>query len=351
MCRQWSQVVYGDEIGRFDFWRHVSQLQLNPSEDRLIVSIVSSGQSEKRTVIHPNWETALHALLRVRALSLNLKSYACICLLDLLLPPAPSLSSTRSYGRVRLDHLDVFSGWSKESKQNQKLIASALSRCLLRCPPLRCCMLHVDHAPSIAALRHVAGSGRLMHLELFGDALSAMVWGEAADERGPRQRWMKRLTVDPPEPLIAAWTEATVQSLGLLQANLLESFRKTVLTIRALAALPALTHLYMLPQHDTDNELQYIAQHLGDRLTFLSLRIFDPLPTSFSYQCIALQSLHFTVRSWMRGVLLVSECLHLLPRLSELMMWDERKAGDVSARGPTILPVLPQPGAVRLSFD
>ena len=60
----------------------------------------------------------------------------------------------------------------------------------------------------------------------------------------------------------------TLQSLILNT----EYVREIMLPRMALLALPSLTHLHS-PSVQSDDALQYIAQHLSDRLTFLRLNI------------------------------------------------------------------------------
>ena len=183
-------------------------------------------------------------------------------------------------------------------------------------------------------LRHVAGSERPLHIELRGDDLSAMVWGDSADATVP-------------------WRGATsLQSVVLLSAT------KLTLSLHALRELPLLTHRH-LPAYfgdykQSDDSLQYIARHLGDRLTFLRLTMEQsqsqpswpsnsypppqsPLSSSFAAQCTALQSLHIVIDA--KSVNLQPD--HLPPQLSELTLTIFNRSNSIDRQAPIVLAPLP----------
>ena len=116
---------------------------------------------------------------------------------------------------------------------------------------------------------------------------------------------------------------------GTLQSLILntEYVRRVMLPRMALLALPSLTHLHS-PSVQSDDTLQYIAQHLGDRLIFLRLTIDVPLPQPITLQFSALQSLYISISSTKHGVVHMSDCLYLLLRLSEPTVWDSRRKED-----------------------
>ena len=299
VSRQWRQMVEGDLRGGSDCWRHVPTMNLLPCKDYLMVY---PGQ---RTVKLPPSESALRFLHRVRSLDVAfsgaepLSSDACNRFLDLLFPPiAPS--STGQSSRVRLDHLTISTTYWSE--KDGRRVSSAVSRCLLHCPPVRSAALLLP-TMSAAALQHVGSSERLLHLELRVESLSAMVLGH-------------KRKATPPWPIAP-----TLQSLALFVAA--KANAEPDISLLALRELPSLTHLHS-PHTSSRVAVDYIAQHLGDRLTFIRLEIDIPLSPSFATQCSALQSLHITFVPTPLGVAPVSEQLHLPSQLSELTIIDAR---------------------------
>ena len=97
--------------------------------------------------------------------------------------------------------------------------------------------------------------------------------------------------------------------------------RKSDMSVQGLRELPSLTHLHS-PQANARDAVQYIAQHLGDRLTFLRLGIDVPLSPSVAVQYSALRSLYINVRTKADSLHTVLEQLHLPPQLSELTIAD-----------------------------
>ena len=103
--------------------------------------------------------------------------------------------------------------------------------------------------PTITALRHVGGSGRLLYLDLSAAVLSAMVWGDNVEATRP-------------------WRGArTLQSLVLNSSY----HHEPIMALMALRALPSLTHLYLPLTVLSNTTLDSFVQHLGPRLTPPSL--------------------------------------------------------------------------------
>ena len=233
VCREWSQLLDGDACGRYYCWRHVPQITLQPSDAGVLVGSFDGSVSfdcwrrVPEAVRQPSSEgvhlhrnstpvvqhrayvelTALmsHTVRRLRSIDVSLNQYhegdvfANIRLLDLLFPSiAPSRSSSsysssssssstepsasRSPGdRVWLDHLTVVCSLVFTCRREREEFGASLSTFILRCPPLRSfawimlCPVPVD---STAILRHLCSGGRLQHLQLDAEALSAMVWAD-----------------------------------------------------------------------------------------------------------------------------------------------------------------------------
>ena len=314
VCRQWRQRLNGDASGRFDSWRHVPSLNLLTSDDCLFVG------NDRRRVERGNWESALRSVRRVRLLSIHLTSDSGaglqmrIDLLDLLFQPAAS-SSTETSSRLLLDELTIRTVWWMVSKKDSERVGSAISRCLLRCPPLRFATLYLTEVPALtaAALRHLVGSSRLLHLELDALQLSTMLWDGAS----------KRTL---------AWEGATtLQSLNIQALHP----RKPQVPLQALRrALPSLTHLH-LPELITHDTLQCIGQHLGDRLSYLGVSLPHPIPPRVAVLLTALQSLHITIHP-ARNAAMSPWSLDLLPQLSDLTIIDERDADDAAMTLPPL---------------
>ena len=323
-CRQWSQLLDGSDAGgRVSCWRHVPPLTLTLLNNSLLVSQHLHGEddSHRRDVKPSHYESALHALRRVRSIVISVLSAslsACLRFLDLLFPPHASSSADQSSPRVWLDHLTVIaSTWLHFSpkKQETEQFRAALSRCLLRCPPLRSAVLmHSILVPTPAALRQLCSSGRLLHLEVEAEVFSTMC-ADSVEEAATRP-----------------WRGAqTVQSLVFIS----ECVGKPSPSLAAFcAALPALTHLHFpLVDYHADEGLQYLGQHLGDRLTFLRLGCDVPLSQSVAMQLTALRSLYLNFNS----ILLqrVDSRFHFPPALSELTIFDV--VSDVHERGQTVV--------------
>ena len=315
-------------------WRHVPTLQLyatlNPHQDGLIVKPVAS-PSPLRRVEAVHYECAMRSVTRLRSVILDVSedvanstpAATCTHFLDPLFPHTASIS------RVRLSDLTISSSFS--SSRNKRLVGSGISRCLLRCPPLRSCALRVElvhslalantlvSSLSVAALRHVVGSGRLLHLELQAEDLSAMVWGDGLEATRP---WRGARTLQ----------SVVLSSVGLYRMSQSE---KPMMALGHRDALPSLAHL-LLPSYDTDSALQHFSHHLGDRLTFLRLRLDRPLPPT-ELRCSALQSLHLDISPARRDALR-KLALHELPYLRELTIVN--KTG-LNRHPTTVLPKLP----------
>ena len=88
--------------------------------------------------------------------------------------------------------------------REKKVINSARSRCILRCPPLRYArLLLYEGLVRTAALRHLCRTARLLHLEMDDQLLSAMVWADKLEATRPwRAKWLQSLTLysSPREP-------------------------------------------------------------------------------------------------------------------------------------------------------
>ena len=176
-----------------------------------------------------HWESELRCFRRISSITIGRFSGsersvpACNVFFDLLFRQSFNASVTQQSSRVRLENLTVFtSHWWKDASER---IVSAVPRCLLRCSPLRSIRLFVDgdSTISIAALRHVAGSGRLLHMELRPAELLAMVYADSLEAK-------------------RSWRGARLLQSLVLQP--MASF-KVDLSIMALCrALPSLTHLY-----------------------------------------------------------------------------------------------------------
>ena len=128
-----------------------------------------------------HWQSALWSLRRVRSVEFTIQRLylpACIRFLDLLFQP-PASSSTRPSSSARLNHLTIIIIALTSESEGERLY-TALSRALLRCPPLCSAALRTaeepTHVPTTAALRHLAGSGRLLHLGLGAEEVSQMLW-------------------------------------------------------------------------------------------------------------------------------------------------------------------------------
>ena len=200
-----------------------------------------------------------------------------------------------------MNRLTIVSAEKFRSPSDCWQLGVALERCLLRCPPVRSMSFLTDVVPSPRALRHVFSSGRLLHVELDGAALAAMVWG---DELQATQPWLgattlkslvlQTSTVDEPDWALAVlcipFSYPTDHQLPDLAAKAIKA---------TCVALPALTHLHLLEPHSND-ALQTIAQHLGGRLTFLRLNM-DVQP--IAVQLVALQSLYLKLSSSEQRVL------------------------------------------------
>ena len=329
VCRRWRQLLDGDAHGRLDCWRHVPPARLAPNRHSRFVHLYS------HKVLPPHFASALSSLRRIHSLRIamtNVTLATGTTFFDLLFPHVrDSSSTTDSSTRVRLEHLriDSIEVLSEPGGQPLKAVIAAF---LLRTPPLRSAALPVSRGSSItvAALRHVAGSGRLLHLELRTEDLIAMVWGDDVDTT----------------PL---WRGATtVRSLVLNslpprapQAPLAELDYKTDKMLTALEALPALTHLTLHIDNSPKDALQHTTQQLSDRLIFLRLHLKVPLRPSVALTCSALQSLCLTIDSeGQRGVLRVLDSLPLLPRLSQLAIQDTRDRSPIRPAS-LVLPPLP----------
>ena len=214
VSRCWSQLLDGDASGRYNCWRHVPACFLSAVGDGVRVrwSFGAVGRQAKYTA------PMLRALCRLPSLSVTLRQCCSLSghirLLDqLCLPPAASSSSTpnsssgsiagrSSSSRVMLSHLAIQSwfgiqptGRSLQPPRARDIVqlSAALSRFLLRCPPLRSMVLRTwGCIPSTAALRHLYRGARLAHLEVEPAALSALVW---ADRLEPTRPW-KATTVE-----------------------------------------------------------------------------------------------------------------------------------------------------------
>ena len=306
ICRQWSQQLDGDDSGRFDCWRHVPKVLLEPSNNGVQVN-------STRVVRHPdNIALMLQTLRRVRSIRIGLSEPdflpVYLHFLDLLLrhtaastSSASSSSSSSSSSepstarhlcsRVRWDHLTIVSQMSFASMRDSEQFGAALSRYVLSCPPLRSVALLVNaFAPSAAALRHLCSGGRLMQLEVgTWINLVAMVQADGTGATRP----------------------STLESLVVIKPSF--SIRADFPSEAVRIAMPSLTHLH-LGGYNRDDAAQHITRHLGDRLTFLRLSIHGvPLPHSLARQLSRLQSLHLTA-----DVLHKCDCLHFMPHLSEL---------------------------------
>ena len=331
VCRSWLQLLDGDASGHCNCWRHAPLVTLSPHADNLSVD---PGQ---RTVRPPHYESALRSLRRVPSVLVSLGYYdsfdAGLRVLDLF-PYAPSSSAVAS-DRQWLSHLRLSCSLRPRSDGDSERLRMALSRCLLRCAPLRSLDLftYTELVPTSAALRHVGGSTRLVHLEIQGATLSAMVWGDALQAAEAEA--------------VRAWRGATtVQSLIL---NSL--INETDMAVKALCvALPSLSYLH-LPQCDSHDAVQYVSQHLGDRLTFLRLSVNGSsstsatLPQSVTAQLSALRSLCINIKSNNVQTFQLSEHLHLLSLLTELTILDERDVEDGVA-APKLIIASPLPAGL-----
>ena len=361
---QWSQLLDGDASGRFDCWRHVVGVSLRPSNDGVWL-YGDLYYCSTRLVKQPeNAALMLRSLRRVRSLDIrnedssHLSAY--IRFLDLLFAflaassassttSSPSSSSTSSLpssssepsagrlpsSRVRFDHVGFVSPVSRRYQQqdisaHEVQLSAALSRCILLLPPLRSAVVNASVGPSIAALRHLCRGGLLQYLEVNARLLSDMEWAGS------------------PEAATAPWgTASTVQSLVLYSmfSNEIDSAVNS-LCVGAIG-LRSLTHLFLADDnhhgHVITDALHNIAQHLGDRLTFLRLRISLPLDSAV-LQFSLLESLFLKLHEDTPHIAHVAEIhsLRLLPRLSELTIiaprwdWTPRSVGS-----SVVLPLLP----------
>ena len=314
--RQWRERLDGDGSGRFDSWRHVPSLSLSPGDDnRLVLG------PDRRSVARNNWESALRSLRRVRSLNIHLASNSGagiqmrIDLLDLLFPPAASSSSTEPSSGPLLDDLTIRTVLFMVSDEDSERVGSAISRCLLRCPPLRSCSLDLIQIPAIsaAALRHVAGSSRLLHLDLHAVDLSTMLWDGQSKQRRP-------------------W-----QGAATLQSLILEALHPTTqqVPLKALrTALPSLTQLH-LPDSITHKTVHSVAQHLGDRLIFVRAFLHHPMPPPVAVLFSALQSLYISLDPAPDAAFSLWS-LHLMACLVELTIVDGRDYDDSDIHLPPL---------------
>ena len=315
VSRQWRQMLDGETSGVLDCWRHVPPLKLYPRSDYLILS-----PARRRVILY---ESLLPFLCHVRSIDIHLSdgSSSLIHFLDLLFRHIDSSSaSINPSSRVRLDHLAINIALSVTKGA---LIGLAVSRFLLRCPPLRSAVFRIHYeSPTMlttAALRHVASSGRLLHLELRAAQLSTMVWGEGLVEKQP-------------------WQGATIVQSVVLNSDNHNAPPLRLLTLRA---LPSLTHLQLRQSHTHDDALQDMMQHQRDHLTFLRLKIDDPLPQPVILVSCALQSLFLDIDTTVSDPLRVLHCLRLMPQLSELTVRDLPKCkGGPPMRLPPLLATL-----------
>ena len=336
VCRRWSHMLDDDASGHVNFWRHVPGVHLWHSTGGVTISVGRQAEDDDalcdascdRTVKQPeNIASMLRTLCRVRSIDVRLHDpYAShpdfpahIRFLDQLVPhiaasssPSPSFSASSSSSelstvrspsaRVRLEHLTIASSIHIESTQEKQQFSAAVSRCILRSPPLRSIALSmVECAPSLAALRHLCSGGWLRHLDVEARGLSDMEWADNVESE-----------------VVQPWLGATtVESLVLHTHNIpaSDSPLKTLC-----ASLCSLTHLH-LKGHHSYAAAEFIMQRLGDRLTFLSLTWGATLTLSSATHCSALQSLQLSVHTtWFTDPHL-SDYLHQLPRLSELTLF------------------------------
>ena len=326
VCREWSQLLDGDAGGRFNCWRHVPPTVLLVGTDR-----VEMHCSSARVVRQPeNVALMVHTLRRVP--SIEVRMYKAVDLpahirfLDLLfLPNLAALSSSLSSepsaarpsrSRLLLTHLAIDSAVGFTSAPEKELFSASLSNCFIRSPPLRSVLLgRTDVGPSAAALRHLCGGGRLLHLELNAAALSSMVWGdrlESAAEAEATQPWRGA---------------TTLQSLAL---HTEWQFRASDSADTLRRALPVLQHLHLSYHNNISDADLSAVHHLGSRLTFLRLYIAVPLPSYVADQLSALQSLFLHINSATRDPVRIFNWLRQLPQLSELTLI---AVGSNNARG------------------
>ena len=298
VSHRWSHLVGGEEGGSSDCWRYVPKLSMFPRGDKLAMYAEDDSENHLAsgsTIKIRHWESAFRSLRRVRSLTVGFDTAdvslpAAVRLLKLLFPHGRSISP-HPCSRGLLGNLSYET--AEEQYSLPKRFRSSGSDCVLRSPSLRSVIKVVDFAPSTAALRHLASSERMMHLESYVQDVSAMFWKDCEDAKEP---WMGA---------------STLPSLGLRS---LPSANDPL--VKGLCrALPSLTHLHL--RNVNNDALQYIVQHLGNRLTFLYLSIQDSLARSVSVNCSALRSLYITIDST-HGVLSVSEYIHLMPQLTEL---------------------------------
>ena len=330
VCRQWQQLLDGDGNGRYDCWRHAPTMYLGPQGYSLVVS------PDHRTVKPPHFASALWSLRRIRSLRIGLTDVTLATgttFFDLLFPHVPESSSTHSSTHVRLEHLRIDSRkWM--GRPVGKPLKPVVSSFLLRTPPLRAAAFSMPLGPFVttAALRHMAGSGRLLHFEVRAEELSSMVWGDRRDVTQPSGDYGE--TTEP-------WRGAsTIESL-VLTSTFRPSFHAAPdKCFETLEALPSLTHLSLVVKDYWDDARPCLAPHHNDRLTFLRLRLEVQLPPPLVLTCSALQSLSLTMHSGAQpGVLRVLDCLHMLPQLNELAIQDNRNT--TGHESSLVLPPLP----------
>ena len=326
VSHRWSQLVNGNSTGRLNCWRHVPALRVAPRYADLILSCDPSSHEQLVKIQH--WESVLHKLSRIQSLTITLSDTGphLSRFLDLLLSLVSQFSSAAGAdvsSRVRWEQLSV--GRSRHHGSNDadwERSCPAFVEFLSRCPPLRSAAVLFTHrlATTANALRQVGGSTRLVHLELEAAALSMMLWADKS--------WATR-----------PWAGAVAMQSFVLSR--LSDMRRRKLPLKALrVALPSLTHLHLVDIGSIDDDaVQHITQHLGDRLTFLRLRVATSLSPSAAVHCSALQCLHLTIDSPTSTVLPASDCLHLMPQLSELTIVDYRR--QFAAAVPVVVPPLP----------
>ena len=217
-----------------------------------------------------------------------------------------------------MQHLTIDGERRLGTTRSNELFSTALSNCLLRTPPLRSTAIAVRVVPSTAALRHVGRSTQLIQLELEAAALTAMVWRDRLD-------------------LVRPWRGAkTVQSL-VLHSRHFDAPHSSLKA--ACVAFASLTHLHVQLVYSDNDAFHYIARHLGDRLTFLRLSVNASSPAPECSAMQSLQSLYLTIDSATPDLLNISAWLRLLPRLSELLILDERLMRDGGTAAVVVSPL------------
>ena len=327
VCRQWSHTLNSGDSTGFDCWRSVPTLNLRPHHDCLVIH-------GNRTVPLSAAQTSLYSLRRVHAVNFSFVD----CPADkysFFLDPLTSARSRVSLQRLCIDMRDELQSpfYSHLQKSNIELLSASLSHYLLHCPPLRSFELYPERGqwrpivPSSAALRRLC-SGPLVHLELEGAALAAMVWADR---------------VEPTRP----WKAKTLQSLVLHSPHIVEP---SMALLALCLGLPSLTHLHLTEYH-TASAVRYAIRPMGSRLTFLRLTSMIPSQL-FAEQCGALQSLYLKVGSQAQNSIeRVQDCLPLLPQLSELTLVEGRGVRSERAVDCVLmLPPLPRLTYLQLRF-